>query len=67
MFGLVSERVFRGGAEGQMRGSGGGEREVMMTDEGLREQRRGEEVGLRGEVQGRLRGLSGGGVQVLGA
>ena len=68
MFGLVSERVCRGGAEGQMRGSGGGrEREVMMTDEGLREQRRGEEVGLRGEVQGRLRGLSGGGVQVLGA
>jgi len=40
---------------------------MMMTDEGLREQRRGEEVGLRGEVQGRLRGLSGGGVQVLGA
>ena len=39
----------------------------MMTDEGLREQRRGKEVGLRGEVQGRLRGLSGGGVQVLGA
>lgn len=67
MFGLVSERVFRGGAEGQMRGVRGGEREVMMTDEGLREQRRGEEVGLRGEVQGRLRGLSGGGVQVLGA
>ena len=23
---MVSERVFRGGAEGQMRGSGGGER-----------------------------------------
>lgn len=47
---------------------------MMMTDEGLGEQRRGEEVGLRGEevglrgeVQGRLRGLSGGGVQVLGA
>lgn len=29
---------------------------MMMTDEGLREQRRGEEVGLRGEVQGWLSG-----------
>ena len=38
-----------------------------MIDDDLREQGRGEEVGLRSEVQGRLRGLSGGGVQVLGA
>lgn len=44
-----------------------GEREREVIDDDLREQGRGEEVGLRGEVQGRLRGLSGGGVQVLGA
>ena len=30
---MVSERVFRGGAEGQMRGSGGGERERGDDDE----------------------------------
>lgn len=64
--GWGSERGFRevqrGGEEVRGRAR---EREVI--DDDLREQGRGEEVGLRGEVQGRLRGLSGGGVQVLGA
>lgn len=43
---MVRERVSRGGSdEGVMRRSGGEiERGLMMTNEDLREQRRGEEV-----------------------
>lgn len=53
-FGLGSERGFREVqrvSEGVQRES---EREVI--DDDLREQGRGEEVGMRSEVQGRLRG-----------
>lgn len=68
--GWGSERGFRevqrGGEEVRGRARER-EREREVIDDDLREQGRGEEVGLRGEVQGRLRGLSGGGVQVLGA
>lgn len=53
-FGVVSERGFRGGADGQVRGFRGGKRRVI--DDDLSEQGRGEEVGMRSEVQGRLRG-----------
>ena len=42
---VVRERVSRGSDEGVMRRSGGEiERGLMMTNEDLREQRRGEEV-----------------------